>query len=72
VATHIPQPEIKTAGPGVGRFYKGKSREDLKDANLRMIAFGDGPAGSRVMYDCPVQVEPQDTKAAKEKADPAQ
>jgi hypothetical protein len=71
VGTHVPQPDIKVAGPGVGRFYKGKSREDLKDANLRVIVFGDGPAGSRVMYDCPVQVAPDD-KTATDKANPAQ
>lgn len=53
---HIPLPEFKTAGPGVGQFYKGMSKENLKDANLRAIAFGETEMGMRVMYDSAIEV----------------
>lgn len=53
---HIKQPEFKTAGPGVGQFYKGKSKKDFEGAELRAIAFGENEGGARVMYDTIVQV----------------
>jgi hypothetical protein len=55
---HMKQPEFKMAKPGVGQFYKGKSQEDLKGADLRAIAFGENEGGHRVMYDTIVQVGP--------------
>lgn len=42
----------------VGRYFKGRSYEDLRDrTNLRMIVFGNAKDESRVLYDCPVEVE---------------
>lgn len=54
---HIPLPDFKTAGSGVGQFYRGKTKEDFKDAELRALAFGETEGGWRVMYDCAVQVK---------------
>ena len=34
------------------RFYKGKSKEDLKGEDMRILVFGAEEDGSRVMYDC--------------------
>jgi hypothetical protein len=55
---HMKQPEFKTAGPGVGQFYKGKSKEDFEGAELRAIAFAENEGGARVMYDTTVQMGP--------------
>lgn len=52
---HIPMPEIKTAGPGVGQFFKGMSMENLEDDDLRMLAFSTDPDGVTVLTDCAVQ-----------------
>lgn len=52
------QPEFKTAGSGVGQFYKGKSKNDFEGAELRAIAFAEYEGGHRVMYDTIVQMEP--------------
>lgn len=38
-------------------FYKGRSKEDLKEEGLRMLVFGSEPDGSRVMYDFAVLKE---------------
>ena len=35
-------------------YYKGKSEEDLKEKNLRILVFGNEKDGSRVLYDCAV------------------
>jgi hypothetical protein len=56
----IPMPQLPTI-PGVPKFFHGKSTEDLKDANLRIFAFGDGPGGSKVIYDCKVDYVPRGT-----------
>lgn len=53
---HMKLPKFETAGPGVGQFYKGKSKEDLEGADLRVIAFGEYESGIRVMYDCVAEV----------------
>jgi hypothetical protein len=37
-------------------FYKGRSVEDLKEMRYRMLLFGDQQDGSRVIYDCVVEV----------------
>lgn len=65
---HMKLPEFKTAGPGVGQFFKGKSREDFEGEELRAIAFGDNEGGTRVMYDCAVQVAATDDKSTDVKA----
>ena len=44
-------------GKGTGRFYKGSSKKDLETGNPRLLVFGTMPDGSRVMYDCAVQVQ---------------
>jgi hypothetical protein len=46
-------PDFSRAMPpgAVHRFYKGKTKDDLKSAHLRAIAFADEPDGSRTMYD---------------------
>ncbi|MCB9421009.1 MAG: hypothetical protein H6667_14500 [Ardenticatenaceae bacterium] len=51
----VDMPDLSRVAEGVGRFYKGKSVEDLKSDSLRAIVFGKEPDGSRVIYDCPVQ-----------------
>lgn len=56
---YIPLPNFETAGPGIGQFYKGNDENDLKDADLRTIAFGEYENGIRVMYDCAVEVKPE-------------
>ncbi len=42
--------------PGAAaRFYKGRSAADLDDGNLRAIAFGSEPDGSRTIWDIAVE-----------------
>lgn len=50
----VDMPDLSPATKGVGRFYKGRSEEDLKSNDLRALVFGKEPDGSRVMYDCAV------------------
>ena len=47
----IELPKSPSLPKGGGRFYKGRSRADLQGANLRALAFGQEPDGSRVIYD---------------------
>lgn len=51
----IEMPDLSRLNKGRGGFYKGRSRTDLKGAQLRALVFGDETDGSRVLYDCPVQ-----------------
>ena len=37
-----------------GRFYRGRTKEDLKHNGLRALVLGDEPDGSRVIYGCAV------------------
>ena len=39
------------------RFYKGKSKEDLKGEDMRILVFGAEEDGSRVMYDCAFELK---------------
>ena len=56
VSLIIDCPDFSKSGSGTGHFFKGKSKDDLKDsANLRALAFGDNPDGSRVIYDITVE-----------------
>ncbi len=51
--------DISSLPKGTGWFFKGKSEKDLKDLkeeNLSLLAFGTEPDGSRVLYDCAVQI----------------
>jgi hypothetical protein len=49
----IPLPDLESskAIKAAPKFFRGKSMSDLEGASLRMIAFGDEPDGSRVIYD---------------------
>jgi len=50
----VDMPDLSPATKGIGRFYKGRSEEDLKSGGLRALVFGKEPDGSRVIYDCAV------------------
>jgi hypothetical protein len=50
----VDMPDLSAVTKGTGRFYKGRSKEDLKSDNLRALIFGNEPDGSRVIYDCVV------------------
>lgn len=52
----VGMPERPKQQPGQGRFFRGMSRADLLDANLRAIAFGSEPDGSRTIYDLAVKL----------------
>jgi len=43
---------------GSPKFYQGKGAADLERANLRALAFGEEPDGSRVIYDCAITYTP--------------
>lgn len=49
----VAMPNFESLGKGVGRFYHGRSKDDLKGEGMRVLVFGEEPDGSRVMYDCP-------------------
>ncbi len=38
------------------RLYKGQTKEDLKGKDLRMLLLGEEVDGSRVLYDCALEV----------------
>ncbi len=50
VYREIPMPALPTQTGGV-RYFDGKTLEDLKDDGLKLLAFGDAPDGSKVIYD---------------------
>lgn len=50
----VDMPDLSSATKGTGRFYKGRTKEDLKSDKLRALVFGEEPDGSRVIYDCAV------------------
>ena len=52
---NIDMPDLSELGKGIGRFYKGKNREDLKIDGLRALVIGTEPDGSRMIYDCAVK-----------------
>ena len=52
----IDLPKNSSLPRGSGRFYKGRSRADLQSADLRALAFGSEPDGSRVIYDLAVSL----------------
>jgi len=37
-------------------YYKGKSKKDLEGENMRVLVFGNEDDGSRVLYDCALEV----------------
>lgn len=53
----VDMPDVSAATRGVGRFFKGRSREDLESDDLRALVFGHEPDGSRAMYDCAVMAK---------------
>ncbi len=55
----IDMPDLSHLGTGTSNYFAGKSRKDIDSAdNLKAIAFGTEPDGSRVMYDIAVQKKP--------------
>lgn len=56
----IPMPQLPTQS-GKAKFFEGKSFEDLKGDGLKLLAFGDEPDGSKVIYDCKVSFEDSGT-----------
>lgn len=42
------------------KFYRGRSIEDLKGKRYRLLLFGNEEEGSRVIYDCVVEVRKND------------
>jgi hypothetical protein len=50
----VDMPNLATATQGTGRFYRGRSKEDLQSDILRALVFGKEPDGSRVIDDCAV------------------
>lgn len=46
-------PSVKTTP----KYYKGKSKEDLKGESMRMLVFGSEKDGSRALYDCALEVK---------------
>jgi hypothetical protein len=54
----VPMPALSSVSSGTGRFFRGSSRDDLKEEGIRALAFGDEPDGSRTIYDFAVRVVP--------------
>lgn len=52
----IPMPTLP-AQTGRAKFFDGKTLEDMKGDGLKLLAFGDEPDGSKVIYDCKVSYE---------------
>jgi hypothetical protein len=52
----VDMPDFSTLGRGTGRFFRGKNEKDMKGKALKMLVFGTQDDGSRVMYDCAVQI----------------
>ncbi len=55
----IPMPDFSKMPSHFGGFYKGASKQDLLSGDIRALAFGKEPDGSRVFYDCAVKVTPR-------------
>lgn len=55
VHTVIDMPDFKSLGNGACQFYKGRTKKDLEKESLRAMVFGEGPGGSKVIYDIPVK-----------------
>lgn len=51
VYRRIPKPTFTNHPRGTGRFYAGASEKDLECENLRALAFGSEPDGSRTIFD---------------------
>lgn len=51
----VDMPDLSMVSNGVGRFYKGKSKEDLNSDFLRAHVFGKIHDDSRIIYDCAVE-----------------
>jgi hypothetical protein len=49
-------PDLSRLGTLPMAFFKGKSRADIQGDGLRALLIGSEPDGSRVMYDCSVDV----------------
>lgn len=54
----IDMPDLSSATKGSVHFYKGMGPQDLESDNLRALVFGHEQDGSRVIYHCVVQREP--------------
>jgi hypothetical protein len=49
-------PDLTSSTRGSGNFFRGINRDDLKSNNLRTLVFGSEPDGSKVIYDCAIEV----------------
>lgn len=56
----VDMPDLLHVSNKPGRFYKGRSREDVKSEGLRALAFGTETDGSVVLYDCAVEISDND------------
>lgn len=56
----VKMPDMSKQPSGRGRFFRGMSRADLVGANLRAVAIGVEPDGSRTIYDLAVNVSTAD------------
>lgn len=56
----IPMPKLPPV-KGQPKFFDGKTFDDLKGDGLKLLAFGDEPDGSKVIYDCKVTYEERGT-----------
>lgn len=56
----IPMPKLPPM-QSQPKFFDGKTFDDLKGDDLRLLAFGDEPDGSKVIYDCKVTYEERRT-----------
>ena len=50
----IPMPDLSSFSTGAGKFFKGRGQKDLETGDLRAIAFGTEPDGSRTIFNCAV------------------
>jgi hypothetical protein len=50
-------PDLAKLGKGAGKFFRGKSKKALERDGLRILIFGTEADGSRVIYDCAVQLK---------------
>ena len=56
VSKNIEYPDLSNLSNGAVQLFKGKSKNDIKDAgNLRALIFGRNQDGSRVIYDTSIQ-----------------
>ncbi len=55
VSREVPVPDLSSINGNELQLYKGKSKDDLKSANLKAIVFASEADGSRTLIDCTVE-----------------